>query len=89
MKTFGSARYHFKVSERADGTFWVSFESNGDELEILKDLILGVDLREGISRKQADEILAYMNKNLGQLHFYYLGSNSPETSPATGAKGLS
>jgi hypothetical protein len=73
MHDHGSGKYHFKFSDREDGSFWIYFEPMTDDIALLKDVVFGIDLKKGITVKEADAIADYLNENLGKVRFRRLG----------------
>ena len=67
-----AAKYHFRVSEHADGQPWLSLEPMGDHIDILEKGILALNLKEGISLREAKEIAMFLNENIESLSYMLL-----------------
>jgi hypothetical protein len=80
---WGSSQYQFRLSHRGDGTFWIYFEPLGEEIELLEDVFFGIDLPAGITIQRAREIAAYLNQNLGALHFTRVSGTEKEGRAAS------
>ena len=60
------AEYRFRVKEFVDGTPYIVLEPLRGDLALLKenDAMVGFDLREGVTYKEAQKIAEYLNHNL-------------------------
>jgi hypothetical protein len=63
------ANVQFVVKESGEGTPWISMEAlGGDKLDMFKRTSsVGFDLKPGTTLEQANEIAAYLRKNLVQI----------------------
>ncbi|MBM3773709.1 MAG: hypothetical protein FJW37_00930 [Acidobacteria bacterium] len=62
-------QYQFRVLDREDGSLWIWFEPLESDIEPLEDVMFGIDLPPGTTRQKASEIAAFLNLNLGTVHF--------------------
>ena len=64
------AEYVFKASELVDGTPWIWLELlRSPELSILREGILGIDLHEGATFKDAERLALVLNETVKGLSY--------------------
>jgi len=60
MRPYGSEPYYFKVSELEDGSFWIYFEPIGKPIDLLKDVVFGIDLKKETTMQEAAVIASFL-----------------------------
>jgi len=59
--------YQFTVKESGEGTPWIMLEPSHQSLKSLGNSFLGLDLNEGSTLQQAEEVARYLNQNIVSL----------------------
>ena len=61
------ADYIFAVKEYEDGTPWIMLEPSRAGLPVLKNGFLGLTLREGIDKREAEKIAEFLNDRVKSI----------------------
>jgi hypothetical protein len=62
-----TAHYAFTVKERSGGPPWIAWEPSGEQIPILRDAILGFNLRGERSIERAREVSRFLNANIDSV----------------------
>jgi hypothetical protein len=63
------ARYVFSVKEFGDGTPWIVLERSGKGLAVLGDGLMGFELKEGISLKEAEKFAQLLRDGIATVSY--------------------